>query len=97
MEFKEFKNYTKNTHAYTASEVEELEPMTDIELEQYQYELDEETGNLSNWDHIRAIITLKKKNKELESQISELVCGIYEHANEGTQLMELAERIDEKE
>jgi hypothetical protein len=97
MELKEFKQYTKNLHAYSAEEVEELQPMTPIELEQYQHEVERDTGNLSDWDHVRAIITFKKRIRQLESQLTELVSGIYEHANEGTFLMELAERIDEME
>jgi hypothetical protein len=32
--------------------------------------------------------------ERLNSRLSELVCAIYEHANEGTSLMELAEKID---
>lgn len=61
MELKEFKNYTKNLDAYTAQEVEEMEPMTNEELESYQRELEYDGGNLSNWDHVRALITLKRQ------------------------------------
>lgn len=97
MDIKEFKQYTNNLDAYSASDIDKLTPMTDEELENYQYELDNDTGNTSTWDDARAFYTLKMRNKELESQLSELVCAIYEHSNEGTYLMELAERIDEKE
>jgi len=37
---------------------------------------------------------LKDEIKKLDSQVKELVLGIYGHANEGTFLMDLAERID---
>ncbi len=69
MELKEFKNYTKNLDAYTAKEVEEMEPMTKEELESYQHELEYDGGNLSNWDHLRVLITLKRQvlNLRLET------------------------------
>jgi hypothetical protein len=65
MDVKEFKKYTNNLDAYTAGEVDEFEPMTDEELDEYQRELEFDTGNLSDWDHIRAIITLKKRIADL--------------------------------
>lgn len=37
---------------------------------------------------------LKDEIEKLKSQLTQLVCAIYEHANEGTYLMELAEKID---
>lgn len=69
MEISEFKKYTKNLDAYSASEVEELKPMTVEELESYQYELDHDTGNTSTWDDIRAIVTLKKQILEQHEKL----------------------------
>jgi hypothetical protein len=37
---------------------------------------------------------LIEKIEKQQKQITELICSIYEHANEGTELMEIAERID---
>jgi hypothetical protein len=37
---------------------------------------------------------LKDEIEKLKSQLTQLVCAIYEHTNEGTYLMELAEKID---
>lgn len=59
MEIKEFKKYTNNLNEFSADEVDEFEFMRIDELESYQDELERDTGNLSNWDHIRAFITLK--------------------------------------
>jgi len=69
MEISEFKKYSKNLDAYTAREVEELTPMTVEELDTYQYELDHDTGNLSTWDNIRAIVTLKKQVVEQHDKL----------------------------
>jgi hypothetical protein len=59
MDANEFKKYTKNLNAYTLQDVEDLKIMTENELESYQYELENESGNLSEWDHLRALFTLK--------------------------------------
>jgi hypothetical protein len=69
MEISEFKKYTKNLDAYSASEIEELSSMTVDELEKYQYDLDYDTGNLSTWDNIRAVVTLKKQILELHQKL----------------------------
>lgn len=61
MDIKEFKKYTNNLDQYSADEVDSFEVMNDIELEEYQREVEFDTGNLSDYDHIRAIITFKKK------------------------------------
>lgn len=47
-----------------------------------------------SWILESEIEELKNEVKLLKSQISELICAIYEYANEGTELMEIAERID---
>lgn len=60
MDIKELKKYTNNLHLYTAEDVYSLKAMTDDELEDYQREVEYDSGNLSNFDHIRAIITFKK-------------------------------------
>lgn len=64
LDINEFEKYTKNLDAYSISEVKELTVMTEDEFEQYQYELDHATGNLSDWDNVRAIITLKSQIEE---------------------------------
>jgi hypothetical protein len=62
MDIKEFNQYTDNLEAYSASEVKEFEFMTDEELKEYQIDLEEaDGGNISTWDHIRALFTMKKK------------------------------------
>lgn len=69
MEIKEFKQYTNNLNQYSASEIDEFAFMTEAELDSYQSELEYDSGNLSDWDHLRAFITLKKKVAELEKII----------------------------
>jgi hypothetical protein len=61
MDINEFKKYTKNLNAYTIRDVEELTTMTEKEFDSYQNELESDAGNLSEWDHIRAIFTLKRE------------------------------------
>lgn len=46
---------------------------------------------------IEWLIKRAENNEKLKEQLSELICAVYEHANEGTELMEIAERIDEME
>lgn len=60
MELEEFKRYINNLDQYTAAEVDSFELMTGEELNAYQHELEIDSGNLSDWDHLRAIITLRK-------------------------------------
>lgn len=43
--------------------------MTGEELDTYQNELEIDSGNVSNWDHLRALITLKKMLTDRHSQI----------------------------
>ncbi len=61
MEIKDFKKYTNNLSAFTADDVEGFELMSDKEIEEYQVLLEEDTGELSDWDHIRAFYTMKDK------------------------------------
>jgi hypothetical protein len=61
MEINEFKKYTNNIDAFHPSEIEFFRFMSDDELKEYQHELEYDTGNLSNWDHVRALFTLKHK------------------------------------
>ncbi|WP_425203718.1 hypothetical protein [Priestia megaterium] len=53
-----------------------------------------ETHNRLRCGECSYVEELKDEIKELKSQLSQLVCVIYEHVNEGTCLMELAEKID---
>lgn len=66
MDISLLKKYTKNLCAYTAEEVDELEFMTDDELEAYQNDIEKDTGNHSDYDSIRAIITLRHRVAVLE-------------------------------
>jgi hypothetical protein len=59
MELKHFKKVTSNIEAFTADEVDRFTWMTSDELNSYQRELENDYGNLSNWDHLRAFYTLK--------------------------------------
>lgn len=72
MKLKEFKNYTKNLDQYTAEEVDRLEVMTFEELDSYQREIEYDSGNLSDWDHIRAVITFRKLLADLSMSNAEL-------------------------
>ena len=72
MDIKEFKNLTKNINEYSADEVDMFNFMTDEELEQYQYDLDCDTGNLSNWDDVRAFYTLKNKAERYEKALEQI-------------------------
>lgn len=65
MDIKEFKKYTNHLDLYGADDVDSFELMTDEELDDYQYEVESDSGNLSSWDHIRATITLKKRIADL--------------------------------
>lgn len=70
MDIKEFEKYTKNLEAYSASEVRDFEFMTDKELEAYQNNLEEDGGdNLSCWEHIRHLFTMKKMIAELNEKL----------------------------
>lgn len=68
MDMNKFKLYTKNLDAYTVRDVGELEFMTDAELDEFQHELEEDSGNISNWDLCRMVITMRKKIHELENK-----------------------------
>lgn len=66
MEIKELKLYTKNLDSYDAEQVDELEPMTDKELDEFQHEIEHGTGMTSDWDAARAIITFRKLIRDWE-------------------------------
>lgn len=61
MEFTIFKKLAKNIDAFQPSEIDEFEFMTDDELDEYQIELERCSGNLSDWDHTRALFTLRHR------------------------------------
>jgi hypothetical protein len=66
MDINEFKKYTKELSLYSGSEIDNFEFMTEEELGEYQNELEVfDGGNLSTWEHIRALFTLKKKIADL--------------------------------
>lgn len=56
---------TKNLDAYTIVDDNNLTEMTLDELDNYEYNLDYGTGNLSDEDHIRAYYTLKLNLKKI--------------------------------
>lgn len=67
MDIKEFKKYTRNLDEYTAYDIDSFEFMTDKELEEYQNELEVMGGgNLSDYDHLRAVITFRKNVTSLK-------------------------------
>lgn len=72
MEINKFMKLTGNPDAYNAREVAKLELMTEDELSDYQYELEMDSGNLSDWDHIRAVITFKDKINLLQEELEEI-------------------------
>lgn len=55
---------TKNLDAYTLADLEDLTVMTLDEIHDYEYHLDNDTGELSPLDHIRAYYTLKQELKK---------------------------------
>lgn len=59
MELEQFKKLTSNLSVFTAQEIDEFAYMNSDELNNYQRELEIDTGNLSDWDHLRAFYTLK--------------------------------------
>ena len=64
MEIKEFKKLALGLDNFTAKEVDEFELMNIEELEAYQNELERDSGNFSDWDHIRALFTMKSRMLE---------------------------------
>lgn len=66
MDINEFKKYTIDLSQFTAADVDEFTLMRSDELDEYQTELERDSGNLSDWDHLRAFITLKAKVKMYE-------------------------------
>lgn len=66
MDLKQFKNLTSNLSAFTAQEIDDFNYMTSDELNSYQRELENDTGNLSDWDHLRAFYTLKSIIDEMK-------------------------------
>ncbi|MBU8573638.1 hypothetical protein [Bacillus pumilus] len=66
MDLKIFKKLTSNLSAFTAAEIDEFNYMTSDELNSYQRELENDTGNLSDWDHLRAFYTLKSIIDEIK-------------------------------
>ncbi|PRS48137.1 hypothetical protein [Bacillus sp. MZGC1] len=68
MDLKHFKKLTSNLSAFTAEEIDDLCWMTSEKLNGYQRELENDTGNLSDWDHLRAFYTLKSIIDEVKSE-----------------------------
>lgn len=72
MNLEKFMKFTGNPDAYSAADVARLELMTEDELSDYQHEIETDSGNLSDWDHIRALMTFKDKNFEQQQEIDRL-------------------------
>lgn len=66
MDIAELEKYSINIDAFQPMEIKDFEFMSDEELYNYQTELEHDTGNLSDWDHIRAFFTMKKKLLDLK-------------------------------
>lgn len=65
MELKQFKKLTSNLSAFTVQDIDEFVFMSSNELNKYQRELENDAGNLSDWDHLRAFYTLKSIINEI--------------------------------
>lgn len=61
MELHEFKKYARNLNEFSVDEMQDLELMSDEELDWYQDELERGTGNLSDYHHLRVLFTLRSK------------------------------------
>lgn len=72
MDIKDFRKYARNLSYYAVSDVDEFTFMTNKELDEYQDEVEQDTGNTSNWDDCRAIITFRKIIEELSEKIEYL-------------------------
>lgn len=59
------------------------------------YDLRKENKELAEGWKIAEALSMQVS--DLQEQLKTLICAIYEHANEGTELMEIAEKIDEME
>lgn len=68
MDLKHFEKLTSNLSAFTAEEIIDFKYMTSDELNSYQRELENDTSNLSDWDHLRAFYTLKSIIDEIKSE-----------------------------
>ncbi len=68
MELKYFKKLTSNLSEFTAQDIDDFTFMTSDELNNYQRELEHDTGNLSQWDHLRAFYTLKSIIDDIQSE-----------------------------
>lgn len=66
MDIKQFKKLTSNLSQFTAEEIDKFTLMSSDELNEYQRELENDGGNLSDWDHLRAFYTLKSIINEME-------------------------------
>lgn len=54
MDISEFERYAINIDVFQPREIKDFTFMSNDELESYQTELEQDGGNLSDWDHIRA-------------------------------------------
>lgn len=71
MEIKEFKKYSKCIDSWTGKEIDEFELLTDDELDEIQYDLENNYGdNLAPIDTSRAFLTFRYKIAKLEDALS---------------------------
>lgn len=66
MEIAQFKSLVHDIKNFNGEEIEEFELMSENELQWYYRELETDTGGLSDWDHLRAIYTLKYRLSKYE-------------------------------
>ncbi len=67
MDFKEFYKLTEHPDAYSTEDVAELRLLSEEELQKYQTEIELHGGdNLSDWEHLLAFFTLKKKLMDIQ-------------------------------
>lgn len=66
MEFIKFLDLIHDMNNFTVEEAKEFELMNGDELLDYQTNLEKDAGALSEWDHLRAFLTMKEKVRVLE-------------------------------
>lgn len=66
MEFVKFLDLIHDMNNFTVEEADAFELMNEDELTDYQNNLEKDAGELSEWDHLRAFLTMKEKVRVLE-------------------------------
>lgn len=72
MDFKLLYELSIKKDSYSLEDAVNLTFMNDYELENYQVSVELDDGELSQFDHLRYLLTMKNKVKELNQEIEEL-------------------------